>query len=1117
MFSQGPGKARTTAMLVVKWCILSQCCFNIFAQQPASVNANITASSSNIYDHAEQTAKEEPLPLKAERTISFSADEGTWVSLDVSPDGKEIIFDLLGHLYVLPISGGSAHQITNGMEFDSQPRYSPDGNRIVYVSDRSGSDNVWVSSKDGSWKVSITHSQRLAYVSPLWTPDGSHVIVSQIDSASDRLTNSLWIYDVRGGSGREISKKTDDVLGAAISRDGAELYYARNNMPRQWPYVNMRAWQIGLQHVGHGESEVMTQEPGGAVRPALSPDGRFIVYGSRFRGQTGLRLRDIQTGKTSWLAFPIDRDDQETFGIHSQDLLPGYSFTPDGKNVIAAFGGKIHSIDVATKHQRTIPFSAQILRDIGPHLAFTDRFLTGPVRARAIQSASYSPDGKEIAFSAFAHLYVKRAGDDPRQVSLQNTWAFDPSWSPDGRWLAYTTWTDEGGQLWKIRSDGTGSPEQLTHEARFYSDPVWSPDGTRIVFLAMPWRERLQLGLDFSWTPNVPHQDIMSISAEGGEAHRVLSDVEARHLHFTRESERLYYTSHSKTPSDGEMDELHSVRLDGSDQTTVLKITGKDLGWESTPYGEIVLSPDQRAALVLFRNQVYEALLSPGFGYDASTIDLDSPQIPVTKITREGADAIQWTNAGANIAWRLGVNEFSRDSVAAKKNTTESSANEKNASSPVVEGKVNAESVILRVEEPRQEAGGVLALLDARLITMRGDEVFDHGDVVIESSRIAAVGKHGAVKIPDNAHRVQLAGKTIVPGFVDTHDHWFLMRHEMPVQQDWVFVADLAYGITAGRDTQSQTTDIFQDRDLEESGQILAPRLLSTGPGMFRDSDLTSLDDARDLARRYRENYGTNTVKNYLVGNRRQRQWLVEACKELRLMPTTEGAGDLKLDLTHFIDGFAGNEHNLPTPKLYSDVIQFIAKSQTYYNPVVPVNYGGLKPISYWVQTQHPLDDPKVQRFYPRSFLERFQRMNVWAPLEEYDFKEIAESAARVVDAGGRVSIGGHGDFRGLGFHWSLWTLADGGLTSHEALRLATLEGAKAVGYGDDLGSIEVGKLADFVVLDKNPLDDIRNTTAIRYVIKGGFVYEGATLDQVWPRNQKLKPSWFSRLQEAPN
>ena len=310
------------------------------------------------------------------------------------------------------------------------------------------------------------------------------------------------------------------------------------------------------------------------------------------------------------------------------------------------------------------------------------------------------------------------------------------------------------------------------------------------------------------------------------------------------------------------------------------------------------------------------------------------------------------------------------------------------------------------------------------------------------------------------------------------------------------------------------THHAFAYQDLVDAGKSLGPRAYSTGRGVFNNSDFKSYEATRDLLARYKKYYRTDTLKAYVTGNRKQRQWVVKASKELEIMPTTEGSLDLKLDLTHVIDGFSGNEHAFPIVPLFADVAELVAQSKITYTPTLLVAYGGPFAENFFFSTTEVYDDPKLRHFIPQHNLYSKTARRPWFREEEHVFKALAESAAKIVRRGGRVGIGGHGQLQGLQCHWEMWALQAGGLTELETLRAATLHGAEAIGYAQDLGSIEKGKLADLVVLDSNPLDDIRNTNTVRYVMKNGELFDGDTLDQIWPQAKPLPPMWWQ--DEAP-
>jgi hypothetical protein len=569
------------------------------------------------------------------------------------------------------------------------------------------------------------------------------------------------------------------------------------------------------------------------------------------------------------------------------------------------------------------------------------------------------------------------------------------------------------------------------------------------------------------------------------------------------------------------------MRFDGTDRRTHLKVVGKT--WlqtpefaDGTPADDVRISPDGAWALASVTNQLYLIAL-PRMGGEAPTVNVFTASVPAQKLSAAGADYFGWADGGATITWALGSTFFrqplstvtfeekkpeedGKDKAGAK---SDAKASAKAKASREPDKKPLYQEIPVAVEQPRHHPSGTVVLRGAQVVTMRGDEVIQDADVVVTDNRVAGVGRRGSLTVPGDAKVLDVSGATIVPGFVDTHPHWFEIRRGVLDMQNWSFLANLAYGVTAGRDPQTATNDMFAYQDLVDMGDMLGPRAFSTGPGVLTDTDFQSLDDVKDVVARFKKHYRTHSLKSYMIGNRQQRQWMVQACKELGMMPTTEGGIDAKLDLTHVIDGFSGNEHSLPLVPLYKDVVELMTQARISYTPTLLVAYGGPWAENYWYETTEVHDDPKMRRFVPHNLLDSQTKRRPWFRFDEHIFPKLAATDAKLVKAGARVCIGSHGQLQGIGYHWEMWSLASGGLGNLEVLRSATIRGAEALGYAQDLGSIEAGKLADLVVLSMDPLKDIRNTRSIRYVMKDGELFEGDTLDQVWPVQKPLKPLWW--------
>jgi imidazolonepropionase-like amidohydrolase len=416
-----------------------------------------------------------------------------------------------------------------------------------------------------------------------------------------------------------------------------------------------------------------------------------------------------------------------------------------------------------------------------------------------------------------------------------------------------------------------------------------------------------------------------------------------------------------------------------------------------------------------------------------------------------------------------------------------------------------------------------VALVGARLITMSGLKaggaiqgtpgVIENGTVVIDGNRITAVGSSSAVQVPANARRIDVKGKTIMPGLIDVHAHVGGESSGLLAQANWAFAANVAFGVTTSHDPSNDTATVFTNAEMIRAGHKLGPRLFSTGTILYGAETpfkavVENYEDALSHLRRQKA-AGAISVKSYNQQRRDSRQMLIKAARETEMMNVPEGGSLLYMNQTHVLDGHTGVEHSLPVPRLYKDTIELFARSKSGYTPTAIVGYGGLSGEYYWYQNTNVWENEQLLRFTPRELVDSRSRRRTMAPMDDFNHILIAKGAKQILDAGGLVQLGAHGQLQGLGAHWELWMLQQGGMTNLEALRAATLDGARYLGMDGDLGSIEKGKLADLVVLDRNPLENIRNSESIHMVVLNGRVMDAKTLNETGPEGRKRLPFWF--------
>ncbi|MCX7553731.1 amidohydrolase family protein [Marinicella sp. S1101] len=1037
--------------------------------------------------------------------VDIKTDTGTWMNLDVSPDGRLIVFDMLGDIYTMPISGGEAKNITNSMAWDMQAKFSPDGSRLVFTTDQGGGDNIWTMAVDGTDQQAVTDEKFRLLNAPSWSPDGNYIVARKHFTGMRSLgAGEIWMYHKSGGKGVQLNKRPNEQkdLGEPVyTPDGNYVLFSRDSTPgRIFEYSkdsNTQIYEIFAIELATGEIESWVSGPGGAVRPTPSPDGDSLAFVRRIRNDTALFIQDRESGAVRPIFTGLERDMQETWAIHG--VYPSMAWMPDGKGIVFYAKGKIHHIDVASKTVKNIPFQVDDRREIRQAVTVKNEVSPTTFEAKMLRWLQLSPDGDLAVFQSMGHLYTvglkngAMQGQPKRLTKQAEHFEFFPQFSADGKQIVYTTWHDE--ELGTVRvSNLRGKSKVVSSRPGHYTNPAISKDGKHVVFEATSG--------GYLTSPLYSHDTGLFVVNVANKTQNKIADSGANPF-FTNDSQRIFFVGQSRS---GEVvtTQLKSVDLSGNEEQHHYQ------GEWITQYK---VSPDEQWLAFVQNYQVY---VTP-FVRNGKHISTGSgaTNLPVENFSEHAGDYIHWNQSSNQLSWAMGATLYQQklsdrfDFLGG-----EIKVGDKDQAG---ESKPSAKSSQITFNVETDIPKGTVALVGAKIITMEqvdGEQlVIEDGVIIVNNNRITAVGSAASITPPENAEVIDLKGKAIIPGLVDVHWHGPYANGQITPQNNWNAQATLAFGVTTTHNPSANTAAVFSSSEMQKANKILAPRIYSTGTILYGanhyfTAKVDSLDDAIGHLERMKA-AGAFSVKSYNQPRRDQRQQVLEAARQTGLMVVPEGGSLFMHNMTMVIDGHTGIEHSIPVGAIYDDVKQLWSGTQTAYVPTLTVGYGGIWGERYWYDTTEVWKHPLLTQYVPDHVLQPGNVRRMKAPLEDYGHFNNARVATELQNEGVDVLLGAHGQREGLGSHWEMWMFAQGGMSPWNVIKASTIDGAKYIGMDHELGSIKVGKLADLVILDADPMQDIRNSDQVSHVMLNGRLYEAATMNQIYPEKQTRPKFYF--------
>lgn len=978
-------------------------------------------------------------PGAAARTIEFTTTEVTEADVTLSPDGQWLIFTILGHLFRLPVTGGTAEQLTFGPYYDADPVFSPDGTRVAFVSDRDGSEgNTFVLELATGQITQVTHEPWAGR--PTWTPDGEAMVYLRFDRTSplSAVPGSPPIFlpavvrriSLRGGEPETVS---------APERLFRSVFYLPDGR-LAWTVVEREAdsvlWTTRVEVLSpDGGASPLRTIAGYVDRVVASPLGEGL-YCRRFfpLHQWYPAARAVE--ELTFLPLP-EGAERQILPVLALWWSPRFAVATDDKTLYVGNAGRLWKIALSRGAPlpiaEPIAFKAKVRLEIQDPVAPPKPAFTAPgssMPLRGVLSSQLSRDGRNLVFMAAGYLWQQPLDGGPARRLLEGS-AFDrePTLSPDGRQIAFVH--SEYGEE-EVRVFDLESRQVRTLASRsaytIYEQPSWSPDGQKLVFAQY---HRAELA------------SVVAVNLSDGKRKK-LAEVEwTPHPQFSPDGESLYF-------SDNRSGTGTLFRLPLKEKAKPEPVTQL-----AHHLSDALVSPDGKW-LAYRRNA--EIWVAP-VGKEPVTEE------DVHQLSPEEGDTFAFTPDGSAVIYSAGNRVWRH---------------------PLAGGERQEIPIRLELNSPKPPP---LLVRRVRLLDFSAGGFGPETSLFIEQGRIRWIGSERGRKYPPETVRLDAGGRFAIPGLFDLHQHSW----------DAYQATFLAYGITSVRDVGSYLSWLNALADRGDMSSDPLPRFFFSGDlffGAWPPVDVSVLlyteNDARTYVSRWKE-LGAHFIKVHPPISWPLQRAVADEARRVGLPVVGHGTTLEEMTKSVTLGYWSLEHHNFPG-RVYDDVLQMLAAAGTRWDPTLVTTMEA----ELMLRDEPERVDAKLRAFFPEGCLS--VGTNGMRAVEDMvlrgDWVEELASIRAAYRRGVKLQAGSdilHAHWRcfpAVSLHWELEYFVQAGIPPLEVLRIATQQAAEAVGAGEDLGTLEPGKLADIVLLDKNPLEDIRNTQTIWRVIKGGWLFD---------------------------